>query len=135
MDQPREIPGARICVLVHDDEVVICANIAGFKALGEWIAWLAASDPGESFHLHLLWHLESEASRFEDVRPRNVWVLRTPAEHRAKVEPPEGMDAATYEVTFQVVRDTELDELALAQEDGAIPERYRKQEASYVNDV
>src|SRR5687767_5831459 len=115
MEQPAKVDGSRICVLLHPDEVVICANVLGFAELGRWMAWLAASNPDESFHLHLLWHLESDASRFDGVRPKNVWVLRSPDTHRVKSEPPEGMEAVEFDVTFQVVREVDLDELAMAQ--------------------
>ena len=138
MESPREVLGARICVLLYSDETVICANSAGFKALGQWMAWLADSNPDESYHLHLLWHLESEASRFDGVRPKNVWFLReTPESRPAEEEPPEGMEVVPFDVTFQVVRETDLDELALGQDNGLIPPKYRKAGPSYViaNDV
>jgi hypothetical protein len=132
MGQPAKVPGSRICVLLHPDEVVICANVIGFAELAGWMAWLAASSPEETFHLHLLWHLESDESRFDGVRPKNVWVLRSPEFHSVKSEPPAGMEAVDFEVTFQVVRDADLDELAAAQDEGIIPQKYRKVEASYV---
>ena len=135
MSQPARVPGSRICVLLHADEIVVCANVLGFSELGQQMAWLAASRPEESFHLHMLWHLESDESRFDGVRPKNVWVLRSPSSHHVKSEAPEGMEAVEFEVTFQVVQEDELDELAAAQSDGIIPVKYRKAEASYVGDA
>jgi len=121
-------------VLLQPNETTVCANPAGFKALGNWMAWLAKSNPEQHFHLHLLWHLESQESRFDGVRPKNVWVLRSPSDHQVKQEPPEGMEAVDFEITFQVIGEQELDELAAAQECGVIPERYRNVEASYTTD-
>ena len=74
MTYPHRIDGARICVIRYPDETTVCANIAGFRSLGEWIGWLALSNPAERFHFHVLLHLESEASRFDGVRPANVSV-------------------------------------------------------------
>src|SRR5207245_578737 len=74
-EQPTDDPHARICVLHYHDETKVVGNVAGFSLLGRWIAWLADAPPEENFHMHLLWHLESQASRFDGMRPRNVWVL------------------------------------------------------------
>jgi hypothetical protein len=130
MAHPLEVAGARLCVLRHPDETVICANIEGFKALGAWMTWLAESKPEEFFHVHLLWHLESEASKFDDLRPKNVWVLNTPDGHRVKAEIPEGAKAVPFEVTFQVITEPSLDELAAAQDSGLIPPKYLKTDVS-----
>jgi len=126
MSQPRRIEGARICIIRYPDETTICANIAGFRSLGEWIAWLAESNPTEKFHFHLLLHLESIASRYDGARPTNVWFLSQPTSS--------GVDAATradserqeYDITFQVVSESDLDELALDQEAGMVPARFQK---------
>ena len=132
MNHPLAIDGTRICVLIHPDEVIICANPAGFKALCTWMAWLADSKPEEFYHFHLLWHLESEASRFDGVRPKNVWFLRTPSTHSVKSAPPGDMEAVLFDVTFQVLTEFALDELAAAQDEGLIPTKYLKDESSYV---
>jgi hypothetical protein len=138
MSNPLEVPGTRICVLIHSHEIEICANVQGFKALGNWMSWLAESNPAEFYHFHLLWHLESEASRFEDDRSRgakNVWFLRTPSTHPSNSAPLQDTKAVAFELTFQVLTETGLDELASAQEQeqeqGLIPSKYLKQEASY----
>jgi len=125
MNHPLRVPGARICIIRHPDETTICANIAGFRALGEWIAWLVASDPSEHYHFHLLWHLESEASRFEGKLPKNVWVLAQPGQPTVPVG-----ETPAFEFTFQVVTDPELDELAEHQASGTVPARFQKHEAS-----
>ena len=96
------------------------------------MAWLADSNPEEFYHFHLLWHLESEASRFDGIRPKNVWFLRTPPTHIVKSAPPGDMEAVPFDVTFQVISETALNELATAQEDGYIPAKYLKEESSYV---
>jgi len=134
MNYPLRVEGTRICVLIHPDEAVVCANIEGFKALCTWMAWLAESKPEEFYHFHLIWHLESEASRFDGVRPKNVWVLRTPTSHEVRQMPPNGMEAVSFDVTFQVVSESALDELTEGQNTGIIPEKYLKSEASYVGD-
>ena len=134
MTSPSEILGSRICVLQHPDEIVVCANIAGFKSLTSWMAWLAESKPEEFYHFHLLWHLESEASRFDGVYPRNVWFLRSPSDHKVTVAPPHDAEAVAFDLTFKVLPEASLDELAIGQEDGIIPKKYRKSEASYVAD-
>lgn len=98
------------------------------------MSWLAESNPAEFYHFHLLWHLESEASRFEDDRSRgakNVWFLRTPSTHSNNSAPLQDTKAVAFELTFQVLTETGLDELASAQEQGLIPSKYLKQEASY----
>ena len=132
MRRPTLVRGARLCVLLHPDEVTVCANIAGFKSLGLWIAWLAESKPTEYYHCHVLWHLESEASRFRRAKLKNVWFLRTPRAHRMKVSSAAKANVVPFELTFQVVPERELDELAAAQKSGLIPKKYRKREASYV---
>jgi hypothetical protein len=132
MSHPLAIEGTRICVLVHPDEVVICANIEGFKALGMWMAWLAESKPEEFYHFHLLLHLESEASRFEGTFPKNILILRTPSTHETKSTPLEGMELVAFEMTFQVLTESALDELAAAQVSGLIPSKYLRSEPSYV---
>jgi len=129
MNQATQCRDARICVLVHSDEVVICANTEGFKALGERMVWLAESNPEEAFHLHLLWTFESDKSRFDGVRPRNVWILRTPEGLVAHSHPPEGALPVPFEVTFQVASEAVLDELAQSQDRGTIPPKYLKVEA------
>ena len=89
---------------------------------------------GTLIDFHLLWHLESEASRFDGARPKNVWVLRTPTSHEVQQVPPDGMEAVPFDVTFQVVTESALDELAAGQNSGFIPEKYLKSEVSYVGD-
>jgi len=133
IDQPKDIPGARVCILRYHDETRISSNIAGFKLLGQWIAWLVDSQPEENFHIHLLWHLESEASRFDGVKPKNVWFLDEPEEAiiRDNEYVPEDATIVKYEVTFMVLTDAQLDELAAAQETGIIPKQYWKSESSW----
>lgn len=119
-------------MLRYSDEVVVCANIAGFRALGDWFGWLAESNPVEGFHFHLLWHLESEASRFEGMRPKNVWILsesHIPAESDGTA-----FDCVPreFELTFQVVVESTLDELAEHQSSGAIPPRFQKDRSAIV---
>ena len=127
---PLRVPGARICIIRYPDETTVCGNIAGYRALGAWMAWLAESDPDEHFHFHLLWSLESEASRFEGEPTKNVWVL---TQSEIPQKPVINNDRATYpqfELTFQVLSDTELDELAQYQDSGTVPPRYIKNIAS-----
>ena len=119
---------------MHPDEVVVCANVQGFKALCAWMSWLAESDPAEFFHFHLLWHLESEASIFEGEYPKNVWVLHAPKSHQVVEVPPEGTQTIPFELTFQVVSEAVLDEFAQAQATGRIPNRHLKPSASGAGD-
>ena len=132
MSTPLQVPGVRICVLRYTDEVTMCANIAGFRALGEWIAWLAASNPDEGYHFHLLWHLESEASRFEGVRPKNIWFLSQSHAPSIPTDAPLDFELSEFELTFQVVGEADLDELAACQASGTIPPRFQKQDAAIV---
>ena len=125
MTYPDRIEGTRICVVRYPDETTVCANVAGFRSLGQWIAWLAESNPAELFHFHVLLHLESEASRYDGVRPKNVWFLRQPpllAEAIALQE----WEKRDYEMTFQVVTESDLDELAQYQDEGIVPTRFQK---------
>jgi hypothetical protein len=125
MTYPDRIEGTRICVIRYPDETTVCANVAGFRSLGQWIAWLAESNPAELFHFHVLLHLESEASRYDGVRPKNVWFLRQPpllAEAIALQE----WEKRDYEMTFQVVTESDLDELAQYQDEGIVPTRFQK---------
>jgi len=132
MINPLQIPGVRICVLRYTDEVTVCANIAGFRAFGEWIAWLVASNPDEGYHFHLLWHLESEASRFEGIRPKNVWVLSQTQAPATPTDFPPDAEPVEFELTFQVTGEADLDELAECQASGSIPPRFQKQDAAIV---
>ena len=106
MSHPLKVPGARICVIRYPDETTVCANIAGFRALGEWIAWLAASEPSKHYHFHVLWHLESEASRFDGVLPKNVWVLSQSEQLAVPKAAALGGETPPFELTFQVVTDS-----------------------------
>jgi len=96
------------------------------------MAWLAASEPSEHYHFHLLWHLESEASRFEGVRPRNVWVLSQSEVPQLPAVAGSGGEVPEFELTFQVVSESELDELAQCQDIGIVPASFKKAEASVV---
>ena len=129
---PLHVPGTRICIIRYPDETTVCANIAGFRAFGEWVAWLAASNPTEGYHFHVLWHLESEASRFEGARPRNVWVLTQIEEPEIPAAAGSGGEVPEFELTFQVLSESDLDELAGCQDTGKVPPRFQKQEASLV---
>ncbi|HEY0232767.1 MAG TPA: hypothetical protein VGC55_16080 [Dokdonella sp.] len=130
MSHPNQNPSARLCILRYPDEVTVCANIDGFRLLGEWMAWLAASDPREAFHFHTLWHLESEASRFEGISPANVWSLSQAEQPAAPPDAPDGCKIVPFELTFHVVDDAQLDELARHQPSGLIPARFRKEYAA-----
>ena len=134
MTYPAKNPKARICILRYPDETTVCANLEGFRALGEWIAWLAASDPAETFHFHTLWHLESDASRFEGVLPHNVWFLTQAEAPAIPVDAPSNARARVFELTFQVVDEAALDELAEHQASGIMPARFQKHEASMILD-
>jgi len=130
MTHPLEVPGARICVLRHADEIVVCANPDGFRAMGEWMAWLGKSNPSEFFHFHLLLSLESEASRFGSAKPGNVWFLDTPKAHHPPASIPMEVKKVEFEITFQVLTEASLDELAEAQDTGLIPSKYMKTASS-----
>jgi hypothetical protein len=132
MTHPVKNPKARICILRYPDETMVCANIEGFRTIGEWIAWLANSDPAESFHFHTLWHLESDASRFEGVLPRNVWFLSQSEMPAIPADAPANGRRREFEVTFQVVDEATLDELAASQSSGVIPPSFQKHEASII---
>ena len=132
MTSPLHIEGTRVCVLLHPDEVVVCANVQGFKSLCQWMAWLAESSPEEFYHFHLLHSLQSEACMFEGVTPCNVWFLHTPETHQVASVPPEGFESIPFDLTFQILPESSLDELMAAQETGLIPDTYLKTEASYV---
>jgi hypothetical protein len=134
MTYPVKNPKARICILRYPDETTVCANIEGFRALGEWIAWLVASDPVENFHFHLLWHLESDACRFEGLRPGNVWFLSQSEAPSVPVPRPPNAKVREFELTFQVVDESTLDQLAEHQVSGIIPERFRKHETAIIVD-
>ena len=130
-NQPKEIKGARICVLRYIDEIVFCANIKGIESLGQWMAWLAKSNPAETFHFHLLGFLESEESKFDGMKSSNIWFLEEPEEAQKRGEIPEGTEKVGYEVTFQVVSEKVLDELAGCQESRKIPKKYFKEDTIF----
>lgn len=132
MGYPEEVLGARICVLRYTDEITVCANIAGFRALGEWLAWLAASDTREKFHFHLLWHLESEASKWGNGSLKNVWVLSQSEPSSAPRDVPPGGEVREFELTFQVVSELDLDVLAEYQASGQIPPAFQKHASAVV---
>jgi hypothetical protein len=120
MSHPLEIPGARICIIRYPNEVTVCANITGFRALGDWVAWLVASDPTENYHFHLLWHLDSAASRFNGAGPKNVWFLSQAPQAGAQTD---------FELTFQVISESDLDALAEHQATNTVPLRFQKHDA------
>ena len=96
------------------------------------MAWLAASDPAELFHFHALGHLESDACRFEGLKPKNVWSLQQSETPIAPPDAPQGSEVLHFELTFQVLREEQLDELARSQASGLTPEQFDKQYASVV---
>ncbi len=124
-EAPQHI-GARICIIRYPDETTICANIQGFRLLGERIAWLVSSNPSEKFHFHLLWQLTAEAPAVGPGGETSVWVLTQsepvdgPATMKARGTVPE------FELTFQVVDESDLNELAAFQASGQVPPRFRK---------
>ncbi len=96
------------------------------------MAWLAESNPDEHFHFHLLWSLESEASRFEGAPVKNVWVLTQSDPLEKPVVDDERAEYPQFELTFQVLSECDLDELAEHQELGTVPPRFRKEIAPVV---
>ncbi len=119
-----EHSGARICVVHCKAETVVHANAPGLKIVGEWIARMGDSHPQDNPHFHVVFHLESEASRFHGALPRNVWSLRHP-----DAAPYQDQSSGRPELSFRMASEEELNVLSKGQLSGLIPEEWLQMHA------
>jgi hypothetical protein len=119
-EKPRKTPGVRICIALTSDGVTAYGNPAALRSLAEWVGWLAESDPKEHFECHVTMSLENDASLFEGARPRNVWSLV--AGNLRDAFPVRTDEHPGFELTFMVATDSDLDQMAMHQESGILPD-------------
>lgn len=105
MSYPKKRRGVRACIAVKRDEVTLYANKATFRALAEWMTWIADSEASEHYECHVMWHL---LNKWAD-KP-NVFIRfeKTPAfasKRRAR------RNHETFELTFAQVEESDLDHL------------------------
>ncbi len=123
-ERPEKLPGARMCLTLTCDELTVYGNKEAFTSLRNWMSWLEESQK-EHFECHITMSLETDASLFEGKRPRNVWPLLDIAfesiiPHRSEHRP-------GLELTFMVATEEELDEMAIFQDSGVLPDNWNKQ--------
>jgi hypothetical protein len=101
---PKRQRGVRACVAVGEDGVTLYGNKATFRALANWMTWIAASKPSEHYECHVVWHLLSRVAK----RP-NVFVRFDKPEGRSGKRRRGGRQA--FELTFMQVEAADLDRL------------------------
>jgi len=99
-------------------------NKKALLALSQRLAALAESDESEHYEAHVCMDLEADECVFEGHRPSNVWVLRT-KELAPLLAPHDAPETADFELTFMVVQEAELDDLADFQKDGLLPDDWQ----------
>jgi len=99
-------------------------NKKALLALSQRLAEIAESDVSEHYETHVRMHFEADECVFEGRRPSNVWVLRT--KELAPLLAPHGAPGTEdFELTFMVVPEAELDDLADFQKDGLLPDDWQ----------
>lgn len=99
---PRRTRGARARIRVSRDGVTIYGNPQAFRSIGNWMNWLAESNPREHFEFHLVWHMLSKFAR----QP-NISVNVDPSVRRA-VGRRTGPYLRHFEITFMAASPSEL---------------------------
>lgn len=132
MEQPKKIPGTRLCLVVTKSGLKAYGNASALKSLASWLEWVAASNPAEHFECHVEMDLESDESKFEGKVPRNVWVLlqrelagTLDVREKVIVEG-EPVDSHGFGLTFMAVSESELDDMARLQSTGILPDSWDK---------
>lgn len=129
MEQPKKVPGARVCLAVTSQGVTAYCNPAALKSLAKWMEWISSHDPSEHFECHLTMDIKDDESKFENKTPSNVWVLLEDKllnvlqrDELAMIDG-EQVKKRGFDLSFMAVPESELDEMALSQADGILPAR------------
>lgn len=122
MNQPRKIPGARLCLAMREQGLTVYCNPDALRSLAEWLQWIASHNPAEHFECHVRMDLEDDESKFENKVPSNVLMLvekqlsnifsGTAAINGTQVS------ERGFELTFMAAPEEELDEMARLQIEG-----------------
>jgi len=104
MAYPTRQRGVRACVAVGQDGVTLYGNKATFRALKNWMTWIAVSKPSEHYECHVVWHLLSKVAK----KP-NVFVRFDKFGPRSGRRGRGGRQA--LELTFMQVEGADLDRL------------------------
>ncbi|WP_298282367.1 hypothetical protein [Novosphingobium sp.] len=76
-EQPSANPQSRLCLRFSVDGLDVYANREGLIDLRDQLTWLIDSSPEDFCHVHTVWTLENDESRFHGKRPRNAGVVIT----------------------------------------------------------
>ena len=110
--------------------LTVYGNAAGFRSLAKWLEWVADSSPTEHYECHVGMDLEDVESKFDNKRPRNVWVLMERSldgiveKRRRGVVDNEEVEFRGFDLTFMAVPENELDEMAQFESSGTMPDSW-----------
>lgn len=116
--RPTRKSGVRLCLQLSPDGLTVYANQQALVSISEQLLWLARSDARDHYECHVKMSLEEDDCRFEGKRPRNVWTLM-PADLIDHFTQASDLDPG-FELTFMVVSEHELDDMAHHQETGVL---------------
>jgi hypothetical protein len=121
---PAKLSGVRLCITVTKEGVTAYGNRQAFKAMADWMTWLANSHDAEHFECHVVMALEDDQSKFDGKESRNVWVLldknlTDSFEKRSE-------ENTGFELTFMVVEKSDLDYMERFQKLGVLPDDWNK---------
>jgi len=115
--RPKKIPGVRLCIVRHADGVTAYGNRQAFRALKEQMEWIEQSPADEEYELQVLTTFQDDECIFEGRLPLNAWTVPVGAGASAAVPP--GLEG--FELTFKLVGEAALDQLAERQGEGVVP--------------
>jgi hypothetical protein len=110
----------RICMAITSNGLTAYCNKEALAELSKTLERLVDSDEKDHYETHVRMEFLSDESRFEGKTPENVWVLRD--KELAPLLAPHGSpEYLDFELTFMVVSEAELDDMAVFQRDGLLP--------------
>jgi hypothetical protein len=133
MEQPKKLPGSKLCLAITKDGLTAYGNPEAFRSLAKWLEWIAASNPAEHFECHVGMDLESDESKFQNKTPKNVWVLIDKdlssilAKRGRSYIDGEAVELRGFDVNFMAVPENELDQMARYQDSGVLPDYWGKE--------
>ena len=121
---PAKLPDVRLCMTVTKKGVTAYGNRQAFKAMADWMTWLANSNEAEHFECHIAMDLEDDQSKFDGKEPRNVSVLLE--KNIANSFEKQSQEHTGFELTFMAVEKSELDYMDQFQKTGVLPDDWGK---------
>lgn len=69
VEQPKPIPGSRLCLSVTPLGLSVYGNPTGLRALAKWLEWIASHSPAEHYECHVGMDIMDDQSTFENKTP------------------------------------------------------------------